>query len=42
MLSSDTLSISEEEIENLISEVDVNHDNMIDYQEFIQMMKKNL
>lgn len=42
MLKSDELRISEAEIENLIKEVDVNEDKMIDYNEFIIMMKKDL
>ncbi len=42
MLGSDELRITEIEIENLIKEVDVNEDKMIDYNEFICMMKKDL
>ena len=36
------MNIQEKEFLDLISEVDVNHDNMIDFAEFIDMMKKNL
>jgi Ca2+-binding EF-hand superfamily protein len=34
--------IPEAELEKIIREVDVNHDNMIDYNEFLEMMKKDL
>lgn len=36
------MNIPDEEIEKLIQEVDINHDNEVDYNEFLEMMKKNL
>jgi Ca2+-binding EF-hand superfamily protein len=36
------LNIPEDEIDKLISEVDFNNDNKIDYTEFLNMMKKDL
>lgn len=36
------LNIPEDEIDKLISEVDFNNDNKIDYNEFLNMMKKDL
>jgi len=40
--SSDGLNIPDKEIDKLISDVDVNHDDKIDYGEFLNMMKKDL
>ncbi len=42
MLSNDKLSIPEAEIEKLVREVDANKDKVIDYSEFIEMMKNDL
>jgi uncharacterized tellurite resistance protein B-like protein len=42
ILSGDELQIPDSEIEQIIKEVDVNNDNMIDYNEFLEMMKKDL
>jgi Ca2+-binding EF-hand superfamily protein len=36
------LNIPESEIEKLISEADFNHDEKIDYEEFLDMMKRDL
>jgi Ca2+-binding EF-hand superfamily protein len=36
------IGISDSDIEKLIREVDVNHDNLIDYSEFLEMMKNDL
>jgi len=41
-LSSEKFQIPEKDIERLISEVDVNKDSQIDYNEFIEMMKNDL
>jgi Ca2+-binding EF-hand superfamily protein len=38
----DGLNIPEKEIEKLIKEVDFNRDDKIDYNEFLEMMKKDL
>lgn len=40
--TSDGLNIHEKEIEKLIKEVDFNHDDKIDYTEFLAMMKREL
>ncbi len=40
--SDDGLNIPETEIERLIKEVDFNHDDKIDYNEFLNMMKSDL
>ncbi len=40
--SDDGLNIPEPEIEKLIKEVDFNHDDKIDYNEFLDMMKRDL
>jgi calcium-dependent protein kinase len=40
--SDDGLNIPEKEIEKLIKEVDFNHDDKIDYNEFLDMMKRDL
>jgi Ca2+-binding EF-hand superfamily protein len=42
VLSGGDMMIPDAEIEKLIKEVDVNNDNQIDYNEFIEMMKKDL
>lgn len=42
VLSRGEIGIPDVEIEKLIKEVDVNHDNLIDYSEFIEMMKSDL
>jgi Ca2+-binding EF-hand superfamily protein len=42
VLSNDKLSIPEAEIEKLVREVDANKDKVIDYSEFIEMMKNDL
>ena len=42
MLRRDEFGISDEEIKKLIEEVDVNKDNFIDYNEFLEMMKNDL
>lgn len=42
MLSSEELKIPDSEIEKLIKEVDINEDKVIDYNEFLDMMKKDL
>lgn len=42
MLSNDEMGIPEREIEQLIKEVDKDNDNQIDYNEFLEMMKKDL
>jgi Ca2+-binding EF-hand superfamily protein len=34
--------LSEEEIEEIFNEVDINHDGNIDYQEFIEFYKENM
>ena len=36
------MQISDSEIEKLIAEADLNDDNQIDYNEFFEMMKKDL
>jgi Ca2+-binding EF-hand superfamily protein len=33
--------LDEKEIEGIISEIDQNEDGMIDYKEFLEMMKSN-
>jgi Ca2+-binding EF-hand superfamily protein len=33
--------LDEKEIEGIISEIDQNEDGMIDYKEFLEMMKNN-
>jgi calcium-dependent protein kinase len=40
--SEEGLNIPDREIEKLIKEVDFNHDDKIDYNEFINMMKRDL
>jgi calcium-dependent protein kinase len=40
--SDDGLNIPDKEIEKLIKEVDFNHDDKIDYNEFLDMMKRDL
>ena len=40
--SEDGLNIPDKDIDKLISEVDCNHDEKIDYQEFLAMMKSDL
>lgn len=40
-LSGDDLMLEDEELEKIIADVDTNLDGMIDYKEFIQMMKNN-
>ena len=40
--SEEGLNIPEKEIEKLIKEVDFNHDDKIDYNEFLNMMKRDL
>ena len=40
--SEDGLNIPDKEIEKLIKEVDFNHDDKIDYNEFLDMMKRDL
>jgi calcium-dependent protein kinase len=42
VLSNDEMGIPEREIEELIREVDKDNDNQIDYNEFLEMMKKDL
>jgi calcium-dependent protein kinase len=39
-LRDDSVLLSDSKIENLIKEVDVNKDGVIDYKEFIKMMKE--
>jgi Ca2+-binding EF-hand superfamily protein len=34
--------MTEENIKLLIQEVDINHDDVVDYNEFLEMMKKDL
>jgi Ca2+-binding EF-hand superfamily protein len=41
-LSSDEFEIPEDEVMRIIEEVDTNHDGEIDYNEFLEMMKKDL
>jgi Ca2+-binding EF-hand superfamily protein len=40
-LSVDSLMLENDDIERIISEVDGNEDGVIDYNEFIKMMKKD-
>jgi Ca2+-binding EF-hand superfamily protein len=40
-LWSDDLLLDEKEIEGIIQEIDKNEDGMIDYKEFLEMMKTN-
>lgn len=42
MRSEDGLNIPDKDIDKLISEVDFNHDEKIDYNEFLEMMKRDL
>jgi calcium-dependent protein kinase len=42
VLSSDDMRIPENEIINLLNEVDMNKDGQLDYNEFLEMMKKDL
>lgn len=43
MLTSDEgLLIPDKEIQKLLNEADLNKDNVIDYNEFLNMMKKDL
>jgi len=42
VLSSKELEIPDSDIQKLITEVDLNGDNVIDYNEFLEMMKKDL
>lgn len=42
ILTSDELKIPDAEIDRLIKEVDFNKDNQIDYNEFFEMMKRDL
>ena len=42
MRTEDGLNIPDAEIEKLIREVDFNHDEKIDYNEFLEMMKRDL
>lgn len=40
-LSSDDLLLDESELEKIISDIDKNDDGMIDYKEFLEMMKNS-
>jgi Ca2+-binding EF-hand superfamily protein len=40
--SEDGLNIPDKEVDKLINEVDFNHDEKIDYNEFLEMMKRDL
>ena len=42
MLSGGDMMIPDAEVERLIKEVDFNNDNQVDYNEFLEMMKKDL
>lgn len=42
MLSRGDIGIAEKEIEKLLIEVDANKDNVIDYNEFLEMMRNDL
>jgi Ca2+-binding EF-hand superfamily protein len=42
ILSDEKVQIPDDEIDKLIAEADLNHDNQIDYDEFLEMMKKDL
>ena len=42
VLSSKELEIPDSDIQRIITEVDLNGDNVIDYNEFLEMMKKDL
>ena len=42
MLSSDNMRIPEKEVLKLLEDVDLNNDKEINYNEFIEMMKKDL
>lgn len=42
ILSDEKVQIPDDEIDKLIAEADLNHDNEIDYSEFLEMMKKDL
>ena len=41
-MSGETVQIPKSELRHLISEVDLNKDSMIDYNEFLAMMKEGL
>ena len=41
-MSDDKVQIPDSEIDKLIAEADLNNDNEIDYNEFLEMMKKDL
>ena len=42
VLSGDTMKIPTSDIKNLMKEVDLDKDNQINYNEFLEMMKKDL
>lgn len=42
MNSEEGMNISDSDIDKLIKEVDANHDDKIDYTEFLDMMNKGL
>ena len=42
MRTEDSLNIPDQEIDRLIRDADFNHDEKIDYQEFLDMMKQDL
>ena len=42
VLSDDTMKLPDSEIQRILAEVDLDHNNVIDYNEFLEMMKKDL
>jgi len=42
VLSSENVLIPDGYIEQIIREVDINYDNQVDYNEFLEMMRKDL
>lgn len=42
VLSDDTMKLPDSEVQRILAEVDLDKNNQIDYNEFLEMMKKDL